>query len=188
MSITRRAFWPAVLAFSLFQNTAAAQTVFSISVETDQSSYLTGQTVSVVVEACNHTSTTAVDHYPGLCDRDQFQIFDDNSLLVAYSDFSPWCPPYSIPVELTPGECRILEVWQWRQIAGGSPHQAYGDQVDPGVYSVVANFFDITSEPAAFEILAAPQAAPVPTLRIQGMIVLGLALAFGGFVVLRRRI
>jgi hypothetical protein len=188
MTIMLRALCLAILVFPLFQNTAESQTVFSISVNTDQSRYFLGQQVSATVEACNPTSATAIDFFPGPCDRDQFQIFDDSSSLVAFSDFSPWCPPYSIPVELDPGECQEIEVWEWRQIGGGSPHNAYGEQVAPGMYSVVANIFEITSEPAVFEILAARQATPVPMLRIWGLIVFGIAVGVGGIVLVRRHI
>ena len=188
MTLIRRASCLAILVLASFQNAAESQTVFSISVHTDQSRYFSGQEVFATVEACNPTSATAVDYFPGPCHRDQFQIFDASSTLVAYSDFSPWCPPFSFPVELTPGECQEIEVlWDWRQIGGGSPHNAYGEQVAPGVYSVVANIFDITSEPAVFEILAAGQARLVPMLSIQGMIALGIALGFVGLVLLRRQ-
>jgi hypothetical protein len=55
-----------------------------------------------------------------------------------------------------------------------------GTQVNPGIYLMVANYIGTTTEPAEFEILAAQQATPVPTLGTIGIVLLALAIGLYG--------
>ncbi len=188
MSTHSGSFCLAILPFALFLPIAEAQTVFSVSVDTDQSQYFLGEQVLASVEACNPTSDTVIDYFTEPCDRDQFQVFDENgTILVAYSDFGPWCLPFSIPLELGPGECQIIATWEWQQLAGGTPQPGDGAQVNPGIYSLIANYFNTTTEPAVFEILAVQQATSIPTLDTLGIVFLALAIGIGGIILVRCR-
>lgn len=178
----------AILSFTLFLPIAEAQTEFLVSVDTDQSQYFLGEQVGASVEACNPTSSTVLEFFTEPCDRDQFQVFDENgTTLVAYSDFGPWCLPFSVPLELGPGECQTIATWDWRQLAGGAPLPGDGAQVNPGIYTVIANYFNTTTEPAVFEILAVQQAPSIPTLGTLGMVFLALAVGIGGMILVRCR-
>ena len=188
MSSNKVIFCFAVVSFALFLPIAEAQTVFQVSVDTDQSQYFLGEQVLAYVEACNPTGATVLEYYTEPCGPDQFQVYDENgTILVAYSDFGPWCLPFSIPLQLGPDECQVIATWEWQQLAGGAPLPGDGAQVNPGIYTVIANFFSTTTEPAVFEILAMQQATPIPTLDALGIVFLALAIGLGGIILVRRR-
>ncbi len=182
-----RSFTLVTVSAALLVPAAEAQTVLQVSVDTDQSQYFLGEPILASVEVCNTTNETVVESYSGRCDRDQFQVYDETgTTLVAYSDFGPWCLPFNPYVELDPGECQVIANWQWPQRTGGFPETGDGVQVSPGIYSVIANYIGTTTDPAAFEILAAQQTPPIPTLGIPGMILLALALGLGGTILVWR--
>lgn len=141
----------------------------SFHIETEKTRFHRGEEIHITGLVCNHGDSPHLTSSCDSCIRRLGLEIRRGAEVVAFHQSEPFdgCGPGCAAFALQPGECHERYVQTWNQRGGGFPWPGDGEQVAPGVYSVVHGDADVR-----VEILS--QGVPIPSLSQVAMLVMAM--------------